>query len=78
MKYINYTFMKGVAVLSDEYMSVSEFANRVGVAVSTLYNWDKSGKLKPHHRTIGGKRVYSSGQVQAYLSGDLVCKDSES
>jgi len=50
-----------------EYMSVGEFAREIGVTIQTLRNWDKSGKLKPHHRTIGGQRVYSVDQIEDYL-----------
>lgn len=48
-------------------MSVGEFAREIGVTIQTLRNWDNSGKLKPHHRTIGGQRIYSVEQVEDYL-----------
>jgi len=50
-----------------EFLTISEFAKAIGVAEVTLRQWDKSGKLKPHHRMPGGKRVYSSEQVEGYF-----------
>lgn len=50
-----------------KYMSIGEFAREIGVAIQTLRNWDCSGKLKPHHRTAGGQRVYSVDQIDDYL-----------
>ena len=50
-----------------EYMSISEFAEVVGVSQSTLRNWDRSGKMCPHHRTIGGQRVYAREQADELL-----------
>lgn len=50
-----------------EFYSIKEFSEKIGVNENTLRRWDKSGKLKPHHKTIGGHRVYSSEQVEAYF-----------
>ena len=49
-------------------MSISEFAEAIGVSITTLRVWDKEGKLKPHHRTKGNHRVYTSSQIREYLS----------
>ncbi len=50
-----------------EFLSVGEFAKAIGVTIKTLRNWDKSGKLKPHHRTVGGQRVYTEDQIEEYF-----------
>lgn len=50
------------------YYSIQDFALRIGVSVSTLRLWDKSGKLLPHHRTAGGHRVYSETQAVEYIN----------
>ena len=50
------------------FLSVGQFSEAIGVTIKTLRNWDKSGKLKPHHRTAGGQRVYVEEQVDEYFS----------
>lgn len=49
------------------FLTITEFAKEIGVAEVTLRKWDKEGKLKPHHRMPGGKRIYSSEQVEGYF-----------
>ena len=44
--------------------SVGEFSRLVGVHPNTLRRWEREGRLLPHHRTIGGQRVYSDEQVK--------------
>ena len=51
-----------------EYMSIGEFAREIGVSESTLRNWDKNGKLTPHHRTKGNQRIYSRDQAEQFLA----------
>lgn len=50
-----------------EFFSVQEFADKIGVHANTLRRWEKEGKLLPHHKTVGGHRVYSQEQVDNYL-----------
>ena len=50
-----------------KYLTAPEFAKQIGVHEQTVRMWDKNGKLKPHHKTPGGKRLYSEEQVQKYL-----------
>lgn len=50
------------------FLSIGEFANRIGVTIQTLRNWDKSDKLKPHHRTFSGHRVYAESQIDDYFN----------
>ena len=49
------------------YYSIKDFAELIGVSQNTLRLWDKSGKLKPHHKTNGGHRVYSEQQADEYF-----------
>ena len=46
-----------------KYYSIRNFSKILGVTPQTLRNWDKSGKLKPHHTTQSGYRYYSSEQL---------------
>ena len=39
----------------------------LGVTPQTLRNWDKTGKLKPHHTSANGYRHYSQEQIDAFL-----------
>lgn len=50
------------------FLSINEFARLVGVHPQTVRLWDKSGHLLPHHRTPGGQRRYTIGQVQEVLA----------
>lgn len=50
-----------------KYLTINEFANRIHVSPVTLRRWDKNGKLKPHHYSISGYRMYSEQQVSDYL-----------
>jgi DNA-binding transcriptional regulator YiaG len=53
--------------VDEDYYYINEFSMLIGVSVSTLRLWDESGKLKPHHRTAGGHRVYSKEQAVKYI-----------
>lgn len=48
-----------------KYYSIRSFSKILGVTPQTLRNWDKSGKLKPHHTTQSGYRYYSSEQLDS-------------
>lgn len=47
--------------------SIKEFANKVGVSVYTLRNWEKNKKLIPAYRTKGNQRRYSDEQYYEVL-----------
>ena len=40
-------------------ISIGEKARREGVAVGTLRRWERSGRLQPAARTLGGRAVES-------------------
>ena len=52
------------------FMTVEEFAKRIGVHPQTVRAWDKAGMLSPHHKTPSGRRLYSEEQVQEYFNNN--------
>lgn len=58
----------------ERYYTIHEFSELLGVSAQTLRNWDKSGRLRPHHTSTNGYRYYSDTQLKE-LSGDT-CKDT--
>jgi predicted site-specific integrase-resolvase len=48
-----------------EYYTINKFAKIIGVTPQTLRNWDRSGKLHPHHTSSNGYRYYSEDQLNA-------------
>lgn len=49
------------------FLTVDEFAKRIGIHPQTVRAWDKSGVLTAHHKTPSGRRLYSEEQVDSYL-----------
>jgi predicted site-specific integrase-resolvase len=49
------------------YFSISRFAALIGVTPQCLRNWDRDGRLKPHHVTESGYRYYTLEQANGYL-----------
>ena len=45
------------------YYSIRVFSKLLGVTPQTLRNWDRTGKLKPHHTASNGYRYYSQEQL---------------
>ena len=50
-----------------KFLTVDEFAKRIGVHPQTVRQWDKTGVLIPHHKTPSGRRLYSPEQVEEYF-----------
>lgn len=48
-----------------KYYSIRVFSKMLGVTPQTLRNWDKLGKLKPHHTASNGYRYYSQEQLES-------------
>jgi len=46
-----------------KYYTIHEMTEILGVTAQTLRNWDKSGKLKPHHTSPNGYRYYSEDDL---------------
>lgn len=51
-----------------KYMSVAEFAGRIGVHPQTVRKWDREDVLKPHHVLPSGRRLYSEEQVEEIIN----------
>lgn len=51
-------------------MSIGKFSKEIGVSISTLRTWDKTGYLKPAKVLDNGYRYYSDEQVDKYLNVD--------
>ena len=52
---INYKYYKEDSLMS-KYYSINEFSKILGVLAQTLRNWNKNGKLHPHHTSSNGYR----------------------
>lgn len=47
----------------EKYYTINQFSKILGVTPQTLRNWDRNGKLPPHHTSGNGYRYYSSEQL---------------
>lgn len=54
--------------MKKQYYSINEFSKKLGVTAQTLRNWDRNGKLHPHHTTSNGYRYYSHEQLNQVLN----------
>jgi excisionase family DNA binding protein len=50
-----------------EYLTVKEAAEYIGVSTSTLRNWDRSGKLKAFRNPVNGYRLYDQKDLYRVL-----------
>ncbi|MBI4837278.1 MAG: MerR family DNA-binding transcriptional regulator [Candidatus Portnoybacteria bacterium] len=50
-----------------KFLSLKETANLLGVAIPTLRNWDKAGKLVSYRNPINGYRVYKLSQIEEFF-----------
>lgn len=46
-----------------KYYTIHEFSKILGVSAQTIRNWDRNGKLHPHHTSTNGYRYYSVEQL---------------
>ena len=49
-----------------KFYSIHAFSKILGVTPQTLRNWDRLGKLKPHHTAANGHRYYSQEQLDDF------------
>ena len=69
--------------MPEEFITISETAEILGVSIDTLRRWDKSGKLKPAKTSKAGYRLYYKSQVELFmndifsLARDWVLKNTE-
>ena len=64
---IEYKYDKEILIMS-QYYSIHEFSKILGVSAQTLRNWDKNGKLYPHHTSSNGYRYYSHEQINQVMN----------
>ncbi|MBQ6418443.1 MAG: IS607 family transposase [Synergistaceae bacterium] len=50
------------------YYSIHAFSKILGVTPQTLRNWDRLGKLNPHHTASNGHRYYSQEQLDSFTN----------
>ena len=50
-----------------QYLTVQDASKKLGVSVSTLRNWDKSGKLKSQRNPYNDYRIYRHEDIEAIL-----------
>ncbi len=50
-----------------KYYTIHEVSEILGVSAQTLRNWDKSGKLRPHHKSANGYRYYAEDDLNMLL-----------
>jgi len=50
-----------------KYYTIHEVSEMLGVSAQTLRNWDKSGKLRPHHKSANGYRYYAEDDLNMLL-----------
>ena len=63
---INYKYYMEDLFMS-KYYSINKFSKLLGVSAQTLRNWDKKGKLHPHHTSSNGYRYYSHEQLNQVM-----------
>ncbi len=51
----------------NEYLTVGEAAEFLGVSKDTLRRWDRAGKLKARRHPITGYRLYLEGDLDELL-----------
>ena len=51
----------------NEYFTIKDAAEFLGVSPSTLRNWDRSGKLKTHRNPLNGYRLYRKAELETLL-----------
>ena len=64
---IKYKHDKEILIMI-KYYSINEFSKILGVSAQTLRNWDKNGKLHPHHTSSNGYRYYSHEQLNQVMN----------
>ena len=64
---INYKYYMEDLFMS-KYYSINKFSKILGISVQTLRNWDKKGKLHPHHTSSNGYRYYSHEQLNQVMN----------
>ena len=51
----------------DQYMTIKQAAEYLGVAPNTLRNWGRSNKIKEHRNPLNGYRLYRQVDLDRLL-----------
>ncbi len=51
----------------DEFLTVSQAAELLGVSASTLRNWDRAGKVKAVRHPVNGYRLYRRADLEKLI-----------
>jgi len=51
----------------NEYLSIAQAANYLGITPNTLRNWEKNGKIKTHRNPFNNYRPYKKSTLEALL-----------
>lgn len=57
---------KGNNKMAKKFLTVSAFAEEIGIHPDTVREWDNKGILKAHHKSQSGRRFYTQEQVDKY------------
>lgn len=49
----------------EKFLTSGQASNLLGIHQDTLRNWDKAGKLKPHHVSATGYKYYTLSQIES-------------
>jgi len=52
----------------NDFLTIAEAADFLGVSTATLRNWDKAGKLKAHRHPMNAYRLYRREDLKEILS----------
>ena len=58
----------------EKFFTSGETAKLLGVSEATLRNWEKNGRLKPHHKSTSGYKYYSNHQIENFLDKSKIEK----
>ena len=51
----------------DEYLTVKQAAEYVGISPNTLRNWGRDGKIAEHRKSVNGYRLYQRSDLDRLL-----------
>jgi len=52
----------------DEYLTISEAAEYLGVSPNTLRNWENADKIVAHRHPVNGYRLFKQEELDALLN----------
>lgn len=52
----------------DQYMTITEAAEYLGVCTNTLRNWGTGGKIKEHRNPMNSYRLYARADLKKLLT----------